>query len=214
MKSAYKKRANIVIGNVYSNLTVVQDLPPVGPRRFWLCNCSCGTTGIRVRQDGLKSGHVKSCGCLRVVAGSENGAATRIHGKTGTPGYIIWVAMWQRCTNPTHKSYEAYKDRAPPECWKDFEVFSHDMGPRPSKGHSIERVDNSKPYGPGNCVWQTAAKQSRNKTNNINITYQGRTLCATDWAEQVSIPVGVICYRFHAGWDAEKILTTKVRTKT
>lgn len=211
MESNYVKREPVKVGDVYANLTVCQSLPAIGRRSFWLCKCKCGASDVRVRQDALKSGHVKSCGCLRVVAGAENGSASLKHGKAGTPEYVIWTAMWQRCTNPKHKSYELYKDKAPPESWKDFETFYADMGARPDNSQSVERLDNDKAYGPENCVWGSAAAQARNKRSNVNITYEGRRMCATDWAKEVGISVDVILYRFHAGWSTERILTTKVR---
>lgn len=210
----YTRRPGILIGDVYGLLTVRRELGKVGPRRFWECSCECGTSGLRVRQDGLKSGHVKSCGCLRAVAAAKNGAATAKHGMVKTPEYEAWAAMWQRCTNPRHKSYPQYKDRKPPEEWKDFEVFYAKLGPRPSKAHSLERPDNTKSYGPDNCEWALPAVQSRNKSNNINITYADRTQCATDWARELGIPVGVIRRRFHLGWPADKILSTPIHNRS
>lgn len=194
------------VGKSYGSLRVLRELPAAGPRRFWLCACDCGTAEVRVRQDQLKSGHTRSCGCLRAVAGARNGTASATHGRTGTPEYVVWVAMWQRCVNPKHRSYKKYQDRTPPSRWKTFEVFYADMGPRPGPEFTIERVRNSEPYGPGNCVWLLAAAQARNTSKNVNITFEGRTMCAAAWAKETGISTGTICHRHHAGWTPAKIL--------
>lgn len=207
----HTKRPPVQVGNTYYELTVVAALPKVGARNFWRCLCSCGNSDVTVRQDSLKSGHVKSCGCLRVKTAAANGAATAIHGMTGSPEHLVWVAMWQRCTNPNHTSYSKYRHRVPVDRWKEFTAFYKDMGPRPSTKHSVERVDNDKPYGPDNCVWATTEEQSRNMSSNVNLTYDDKTMCAADWAKETGINAAVIRARFHAGWDTVKILNTKVR---
>jgi len=58
--------------------------------------------------------------------------------------------------------------------WRDnFESFLADMGPRPSKGHSIGRIDPSKDYFSENCRWETNNQQAlsknpyKNKIKNI-----------------------------------------------
>jgi hypothetical protein len=40
------------------------------------------------------------------------------------------------------------------------------MGLRPSVKHSLDRLDNSWGYEPGNCAWRTTAEQASNKRQN------------------------------------------------
>jgi hypothetical protein len=58
-------RANKV-GNKYGKLTVLSQwgLGSTHGEYYWLCHCDCGNVRI-VRGSHLKSGNVKSCGCLR-----------------------------------------------------------------------------------------------------------------------------------------------------
>lgn len=72
-----------------------------------------------------------------------------------------WSAMKQRVLNPKNKKYHLYKDRHIDPLWMVFENFYADMGDRP-EGHTLERIDNSKGYALGNCVWATPAQQAHN----------------------------------------------------
>lgn len=72
--------------------------------------------------------------------------------------------MRHRCNNPSAADWANYGGRGIVVCerWDSFETFLADMGPRPSRSHSIERNDNERGYEPGNCRWATAAEQGRN----------------------------------------------------
>jgi|SRR5271157_36450 len=54
-------RRFISVGTRFTRLTVVEYHPLVS-----LCHCDCGKDGLKVENKKLRSGHVRSCGCLRV----------------------------------------------------------------------------------------------------------------------------------------------------
>jgi hypothetical protein len=82
------------------------------------------------------------------------------------PAYSCWENMVQRCTNIKAESWKDYGGRGitvyPP--WiRDFRKFAKCIGPRPNKDYSIDRIDNSRGYEPGNVRWATYKEQSANK---------------------------------------------------
>lgn len=86
--------------------------------------------------------------------------------------YGIWQGMLNRCRNPNTKDYKYYGARGVTVClrWRSFDAFLSDMGSRPSRHHSIERIDNLRGYEPGNCKWATRAEQSKNQRRRMDNT--------------------------------------------
>lgn len=99
-----------------------------------------------------------------------------------TTEYNIWTGIKQRCTNKDHSYFKYYGGKGVTICdrWANsFQNFYDDMGPRPSEGHSIDRIKTSGNYEPSNCKWSTWDEQHRNKTNNRNVIVNGVTMCVS-----------------------------------
>jgi hypothetical protein len=81
--------------------------------------------------------------------------------------------MKQRCYNPNNRNFPNYGGRGITVCaaWRDdFAAFLHDMGPRPSPDHSLDRFpDNDGNYEPGNVRWATPDQQRGNMRHTIRI---------------------------------------------
>ncbi len=112
------------------------------------------------------------------------------HGLKGTSIYNIWINMRRRCNDVNNKQYPWYGGRGIKVCdrWQnDVAAFNHDMGPRPSKAHGVERKNNNLGYSPSNCVWATSKEQANNRRSSRLITHNGKTQCVLDWARALGL---------------------------
>lgn len=191
-------------GKVFSKLRVVSFAFKRGHVYLWNCVCECGTTSV-VRGCNLKSGAVKSCGCL---ARSRARAFTAVRGASKEPEHGLWRTIITRCTNPNSRSFRKYGGRGISVCdrWLIFENFLHDMGPRPSRLYSVERKDNSLGYEPSNCRWATSKEQANNTRRNRWIEHAGTTLTLGGWAIVTGIKRETIANRLNKGWDTARAL--------
>lgn len=165
----------------------------------WECRCDCGNV---ITTDGqrLRSGHTKSCGCIK-------GKGNRTHGMKGTPTHNTWCAMKQRCCYQRSNQFRYYGGRGIAVCdrWHTFENFLADMGERPN-GMTIDRVDSDGDYEPSNCRWATKAVQDRNRRSTINVTRDGVTKCVKDWCDELALDVDRVYGRIRRGAIPEEAL--------
>lgn len=129
----------------------------------------------------------------------------------------IWSSMIARCTRPTNVSYPLYGARGIRVCdrWlNSFDAFLGDMGPRPSPAHSLDRIDNSRGYEPSNCRWATWREQARNKSGNVHLTLDGRSMTISAWAEELGIHAMTLWQRVQKlGWTTERAIRTPVNAQ-
>lgn len=93
-----------------------------------------------------------------VMHGHSSSAGRR----SASPTYVSWRAMKTRATNKKRPDAKYYGHVGLCERWQEFSNFLMDMGERPN-GTSIDRIDSSKGYEPGNCRWATKSEQTRNR---------------------------------------------------
>jgi len=199
-------------GREFGSLIVVRRAPKEkGSRKtLWLCRCACGQEVVR---DGYKlvAGISKTCGQeSHKISSPRPPSLTAEHKLT----YVSWRKMRERCYNLNSHKYPNYGARGIEVCsaWRDdFVQFFADMGPRPSKDHSIDRIDANGHYEPGNCRWATRQEQAENKTCTVFVeTPEGRVKLI-DYAKRFPIPANIIYARLIIGWDLERAVSTPVR---
>ena len=100
------------------------------------------------------------------------------HGRSRTPEHRAWLHIKGRCHCPRDKSYANYGGRGITVCdrWRhSFENFLVDVGERPTRFHSIDRIDTNGHYEPGNVRWAVKVVQARNTRRNRVVEFRGTT---------------------------------------
>jgi hypothetical protein len=165
-------------GNRYGNLTVLGYDRTEGKIVYWLCRCDCGNnTSVRSgqlrRKDRKKTTRCKECGEKRGLVHSHN--IKEYVGKQ-SPTYVCWHSMITRLQR--HPNYIGME--IDPR-WLVFTNFLKDMGERPSKEYTVDRIDGTKGYFRENCRWATDREQARNKYTNVWIELNGERKILKDW---------------------------------
>lgn len=199
-----------LVGQIYGRLKVesIVSKRNLYGHIMWLCKCECGNYK-EVLSASLRTGKTRSCGCyndeIRQLTNTIHGHSSRFY---KSPSYQCWDAIIQRCTNKKHKQYKDYGGRGIVACdrWLDFKLFLQDMGEKPSSSYSIERIDNNLGYYKENCKWATREQQSRNKRNNVWITYNSEKLIITDWANRLKTQPSIIRRSINRGKTFDEIV--------
>lgn len=197
-----------LIGRRYGMLTVIGFGGVRNRHAFWVCKCDCGTTK-NVRAGHLKTGNVKSCGCLRSI---ENKSRAK-HKLSRSKIYSVYHGMIKRCCNTSHPSYKHYGGRGVKVCpeWKDKETgfenfYRWAMDNGYSEGLQIDRIDVNGDYKPSNCRFVSPKENSNNKTNNVPITINGVTRNLREWEQVSGIRYQTIQDRLRRGIQGEDLL--------
>lgn len=205
-----KKRANNALdlcGARSGKLTAIRPAGVRGGHVQWLAKCDCGNETI-VRGARIKSGEVRSCGCIVGKCGPG-------HGYCGTPTYSTWHSMIGRCGNPNDPSYGRYGGAGVKVCarWRKFENFLADMGERPSLSHSIDRIDSKRGYTRENCRWASHVEQNNNLKSNVRLKFRGREQTLMQWSRELRLSDYAIRNRLRNGWTVERALSTPCRVR-
>lgn len=121
-------------------------------QKRYVCQCACGRVKV-VAADSLTAG--KTSGC--VTCGNTT------HGLYGTPEYKAYFQAKDRCTNSRCSSWSDYGGRGIRFRFKSLRQWLGVLGPRPTDGHSVDRMNNDGDYAPENVRWATQSEQNYNR---------------------------------------------------
>jgi hypothetical protein len=191
-------RVKNLLGRRFGRLTVIELAGSIRGLACWRCVCECGNTCYVARTSHLTGGYTISCGCFQKTHSIT-------HGMSRSDEYQIWASMKDRCFGPSSGAYKYYGARGITVCadWcgqDGFQRFLSDVGRRPSKQHSLDRIDVNGNYEPGNVRWATTKEQSRNKRYNRFIEVEGISKTAKEWSHVSGIDSGTISSRIQRGW--------------
>ena len=201
-------------GQRFGRLVVEGYAGKVGTSHCWRCKCDCGIS-VTIFGGNLSRGASTSCGCRRVEVSREK---VITHNDSGSELHQLWKSIRSRCRNPKSPSYKNYGGRgiALSEVFDSYIGFRayvlESLGPRPTPQHSIDRVDNSKGYEPGNLRWATAKEQANNRRSNVAVTLFGVPYRMVEVCEIFGLPYRLVMERVNRnGWPLAKALTEPVR---
>ena len=132
--------------------------------------------------------------------------------------YRVWDGIVQRCCNPNAKNYHNYGGRNIQifdEWRKNFSTFeAYCLSNGWKHGLQVDRINNDAGYFPGNIRFVTCSQNARNKRTNHMITFNGETLCFTDWCERFGMSESTLWRRLTSGWSVEDALTKPLQKRT
>lgn len=167
--------------------------------RMWNCICHCGKS-FQCYPPSVKIGNTTSCGCYAKNMTIKRNKANRKWQSNNKNMHAVWHAMISRCQNQNNWRYKYYGARGISVCesWQNFDNYyewiNKNLGERPSKKHSLDRINNDGNYEPGNLRWADPSEQAKNKRGpklNKQIVDQIRSDATTMSRKELSEKYGV-----------------------
>ena len=114
-----------------------------------------------------------------------------------------WKYLFYRCYAKKSPDYKNYGGRGIDVChqWhgeSGFYQFIKDVGLRPSKEYSLDRIDVNKGYYPENVKWATNIEQANNRRNTKRYLLNGENLTISEISRKLNIP-------YKRLWKANKL---------
>lgn len=198
-----KKDLSEFVNMKFNLLLFIQEVDPHITKgghkhRVGLFKCDCGVEK-KIQISDVLNNACKSCGCYSKKNASKRMSIINFkHGKSEYPEYKIWTSMKKRCLNKNNPGFKNYGARGIFVCdeWiNSFESFINYMGHKPTKNHSIERIDNNDGYYPKNCKWATKKEQANNQRSNVLLTAFGKEKSITEWSRVLNFSSQKLSFR-------------------
>ena len=202
----------IKINDRFGKLIVIKEIKSKNKKDYhkkYICKCDCGNI-IEVRGTCLRNGE-KSCGCINKENFIKNITKHKMY---GSRIYNIWNGILSRTKYKSKKDKKRYWGRGISICkeWENFENFyKWAIKNGYNENLTIDRIDNNGNYCHENCRWVTRKEQANNKSSNIIINFNNKTMTKTEWAKYLNISIQALSKRL-IKWNLEDALTKIGRT--
>mgnify|MGYP000853242619 CR=1 FL=1 len=167
-------------------------------RRYGLYKCGhCGEE-FKAKTTRIKSGVIKSCGCL----------VGEYHGMKKHRFYDTYKNMMRRCYTKSDPKYKDYGGRGISVCeeWQDIIKFVAWADSTYIEGYTLDRIDSAGNYEPSNCRWADRTTQAVNRRMMKNNTtgYVGVYLARDNrWESRLTFnKVDIFLGRFNTNEEA------------
>ena len=143
------------------------------------------------------------------------------HGMSRNPLYKVWGSIRRRCTDRGFSRFGDWGGRGISLCAERahnplafIAYVESELGTRPSRSHSLDRIDNDRGYEPGNLKWSTNSEQTRNSRHARLITALGKTQHLEVWANELGVNKSTLHGRAHRYGDEVAITMSIKQTQT
>ena len=140
-----------------------------------------------------------------------NGRIAAVHGLDKTDEARIFRTAKNRCENPRNKDFCRYGGRGIKFKFGSLTAFIEHVGRRPTRQHSLDRIDPNGHYAPGNVRWATIETQSNNRRTSKMLTHNGVTMSQAQWARKIGMSGVALRERLKRMSVADAITSPKER---
>lgn len=157
-------KTNILVGDVFGHLKVIEILSNTEKRKSYLCQCDCGKIvkkGAYALLGTENRRPDKSCGCKEYNQEKMVVKYRRL--------YSTWFMMIDGCYNKESSRFYKYGAKGIKVCdeWKNdflsFLKWSLESGYREEQEEQLNRINPKGNYEPMNCRWADKYIQATNK---------------------------------------------------
>ena len=149
-------KEEVVRGAEFGGWNIKEVFSSRGGKTVLLCCTSCET--LRETTCFKFRAALINCPCQRKMM-DHHGASARHYCE-----YSVHRDMLYKCTKPTYGAYNYYGALGIKVCdrWKNsFELFLSDMGLRPDRSYTLDRIDDKGDFTPDNTRWVARQKKTK-----------------------------------------------------